>query len=735
MRSIDQYCCLTNGTLCFQTPTPPNLRTTTKQEIKKYFIDSFQRYTSLFWSVNKDQYFYIHPDRLRLPLVFYYGHTAAVYMNKMTIANLMNGNERINRTYDAMMETGVDEMSWDSVDTSRMGDKFQWPSMENVCEYREKIFNFVLKVIDRTPLQLPITKDSAWWSVLMGVEHENIHFETSSVLLRQMPIEYVSKPPLWNYGPFDYEKAKVENELVEIDGGNVKYGKSESYPTFGFDNEYGIVEEKITRFSVSKFKVTNEEFLEFMKDGGYENQKLWKDEGWKWKEYCKVTHPTFWVSDDTNKEFPYKFRLMFDEVDMPRNWPVEVNYHEANAFCRWKGEEYRMISESEHQLMRNEYEEDFLSDKSASNANVSLRYGSSTPVNLNEPNGKNIYDLFGNVWEWTEDHYNALPHSQKDHQMKFSSTNLYYDDFSTPCYDGRHNIILGSSWASIGSSVGSIFGRYMFRRHFFQHCGFRYAKSTRVSDELPYNGIKLISHYLSNLTSFSEDIDHLSKISRLTIQPSGNEQFRIEANPDVVHEILINEYWKMSSIVQESFKQIESIVGNVKDIDRELIMIVGCGGGKLCQTFSNSFQKVLGLDCYEQCINYSKLLVKHHEIRISISDLLKDKYDLKDNILILPNNLSTNNKNIKYQQLTWLPLELPISDIIIMTQLHRVHNPKAWLLRMNELSKKYVYFIVYGEKKESIGKLLEDSEQFKFKWNILLQVNSFTIYQWIKVEI
>ena len=36
----------------------------------------------------------------------------------------------------------------------------------------------------------------------MGFEHEHIHLETSSVLIRQLPIHMVSKPATWKYGPF-----------------------------------------------------------------------------------------------------------------------------------------------------------------------------------------------------------------------------------------------------------------------------------------------------------------------------------------------------------------------------------------------------------------------------------------------------------------------------------------------------------------------------------------------------
>lgn len=43
---------------------------------------------------------------------------------------------------------------------------------------------------------------------------------------------------------------------------------------------------------------------------------------------------------------------MFDVVEMPMDWPAEVNYHEAKAFCAWKGSDYRLPTEAEHHVMR-----------------------------------------------------------------------------------------------------------------------------------------------------------------------------------------------------------------------------------------------------------------------------------------------------------------------------------------------------------------------------------------------
>ena len=53
----------------------------------------------------------------------------------------------------------------------------------------------------------------------------------------------------------------------------------------------------------------------------------------------------------------------------------------------------------------------------------------------------------------------------------------WYDDFSTPTFDTRHNLIKGGSWISTGNEATRD-SRYAFRRHFFQHAGFRYVESS-----------------------------------------------------------------------------------------------------------------------------------------------------------------------------------------------------------------------------------------------------------------
>ncbi len=95
--------------------------------------------------------------------------------------------------------------------------------------------------------------------------------------------------------------------------------------------------------------------------------------------------------------------------------------------------------------------------------NFQLAYGSQSPVTELPPSEKGFYDTMGNAWEWAEDHFSAFA-GFKVHP--------FYEDFSSPCFAGKHQLILGGSFISTGQ-LASKHARYQFRPHFFQHATFR----------------------------------------------------------------------------------------------------------------------------------------------------------------------------------------------------------------------------------------------------------------------
>ncbi|MEQ1742020.1 MAG: SUMF1/EgtB/PvdO family nonheme iron enzyme, partial [Candidatus Nitrotoga sp.] len=194
-------------------------------------------------------------------------------------------------------------------------------------------------------------------------------------------------------------------------------------------------------FKASKYLVSNAEFLEFVEDGGYGNKGLWSEEGWDWVAFRKSQYPVYWVQENGG----FKYRSMLDIIDMPWDWPVDINYLEAKAFCNWKSEKtnkhIRMPTEAEWYKLRALIDTDqpYL-NKSSGNINLE-GWMSACPVTQNEfPGG--FYDIIGNVWQWTE--------TQIDGFEGFE-VHPAYDDFSTPTFDGKHNIFKGGCWISTGN--------------------------------------------------------------------------------------------------------------------------------------------------------------------------------------------------------------------------------------------------------------------------------------------
>lgn len=456
-----------------------------RAQLKAYFNTTFSTYERLFDIIRDDQAYYLRPEPLRHPLIFYFAHTATFFINKLLLARIVS--ERINPNFESLFAVGVDEMSWDDLNEAH----YDWPSVDAVRKYRDQVRAQVNTVIDTMPITLPIAQHHPAWAILMGIEHERIHLETSSVIIRMLPLEQVQQSPLW--APCaDAGNAPWNNPLQPVMGQNVRLGKPGADQTYGWDNEFGELEVHVPSFKASQYLITNEEYLSFVQAGGYQQEKYWTEEGQAWLAYTKAMLPRFWH----HRDGVYYQRNLTEEIPLPLAWPVEVNYLEAKAYCAWYGEQngrnVRLPTEAEWMVLRNLVPADQPTwDTAPGNINLEY-YASACPVNWFgvQIGEMTFYDIVGNVWQWTESPIDAYPGF---------SVHPLYDDFSTPTFDGRHNLIKGGSWISTGNEALK-HSRYAFRRHFFQHAGFRIVEST--ADKLPgvqvnvYETDALVSQYL-----------------------------------------------------------------------------------------------------------------------------------------------------------------------------------------------------------------------------------------------
>ncbi|MDN5874378.1 MAG: 5-histidylcysteine sulfoxide synthase, partial [Sinobacteraceae bacterium] len=453
-----------------------------REGLKAYFLETFDCYESLFTTLACDAAWFERPIPLRHPLIFYYGHTATFFVNKLLLTRLID--TRIDAQMESTFAVGVDEMSWDDLDENH----YNWPTVAQVQAYRDQVRAMVCEVIDTAPLTLPIDWNNPWWAIIMGVEHERIHLETSSVLIRQQRLDYVRERDGWE--SCTRAGAAPENTLVEVPAGHTALGKAFSAPRYGWDNEYGRHEAEVGAFKTSRMLVSNGEFLEFMQAGGYANDTWWDEEGRNWKAFAEATHPTFWVADTNAPEPDWRLRLMTHEMPMPWNWPVEVNNLEARAFCRWKAEQtghpVRLPSEDEwHRILAHSGWQ--LPTNGPVDANLHLEHWKSACPVDHFRHGP-FCDVVGNVWQWT-----ATP----TYPFEGFETHPIYDDFTTPTFDAQHDIIKGGSWIACGNEAEPE-SRYAFRRHFFQHAGFRYvvAETDPVAPSSRYETDSSVSEYI-----------------------------------------------------------------------------------------------------------------------------------------------------------------------------------------------------------------------------------------------
>ena len=455
-------------------------------------------------------------------------------------------------------------MSWDDLNEEH----YDWPSVEEVKSYRQEVRIIINQVISETPLSLPIDWKNSWWTIIMGIEHAQIHLETSSVLIRQHELEYVQPSKAWRASKKTGDAP--QNELVSIPAGKVELGKNFEDPIYGWDNEYGEHEADVDAFQASKYLVSNKEYLAFVEASGYQEDSHWTKEGLEWRNFAQASYPTFWQ----NSVKGWKLRLMTEIVDMPWDWPAEVNFHESKAFCNWyaihTGQSVRLPTEDEWHRLYEVAGIDEIRLAVQSPANIHLDHtASSCPVNIHA-HGE-LFDVIGNVWQWTE---------TPIYPFNGFKVHPYYDDFTMPTFDGQHNLFKGGSWISSGNESRSS-SRYAFRKHFFQHAGFRYVVAGEAI-------LPTVSNYESD-----------KMLSEYAEFHFGDTYYDVQNFPKALAEIAIEAMG-------------DKPMGKALD--------VGCAVGRARFELARKFDHVTGIDFSARLINLGVQLADQGFIRYSIAD-------------------------------------------------------------------------------------------------------------------
>ncbi|TYC61190.1 5-histidylcysteine sulfoxide synthase [Zoogloea oleivorans] len=651
----------------------PNLATCTRESVLAAFDNCWTLTEVLFAGLQGEEAFFRPPyHHLRHPMLFYYCHPAALYINKLRVAGLIDNP--LNPYFERIFETGVDEMRWDDMSKNEM----LWPSFGEAHSYRQQVYITVRQLIETHPDladgHAPITQSHPLWALFMGFDHERIHLETSSVLIRELPLELVGRPAAW---PALHPSAQTgasaafppragqdypQTRLLDISASQVKIGKPANWPSFGWDNEYGERRASVQGFRVDNQLVSNGAFLEFIQSGGYLEQQWWSEAGWEWRGFRNSKWPCFWVPEGPAGLHQYRLRTLFETIAMPWNWPAEVNAHEAAAFCAWRsardGVPCRLPTEAEHHALRDAawadtnppFHVDGATLGRESGWNSQLAHGSPWPVDAGRPSLAGAHDVFGNLWQWHGDDFNPLPGS-KVHPL--------YDDFSTPCYDGQHQMILGGSWISCGDEAG-VWARFHFRPHFYQHAGFRVVQAAHDGGVVKLNAADAGRQVYED-EKMVDDYMLLHHGEPQTQMPWPGGPQRTTAFPQRCADWLLDGAKSWST-------------GTARALD------IGCAVGGSSFELARGYGEVLGVDLSRAFIDAANVLQKDGTRPF----FRRDEGDLGQTITArIDPSIARSRVSFRQADACSLPAELVDFDAVLMANLLcRLPSPKSLLGRL-----------------------------------------------------
>ncbi len=428
-------------------------------ELVEQLTSARQRTDDLFAIVRPDS-LYERPIPERHRIVFYIGHLEAFDWN--LLHDQVLGLKSFHPEFDRLFAFGIDPVGG-GLPTDQPS---QWPSIEAVQEYVRKI-RFLLdeKLQDALSNSNSPGRDGFPLETLLNVaiEHRLMHAETLAYMLHQLPLD--RKLP--QKEPSNPVTDPIEHRSIEIPAGPVTLGLPRAARAFGWDNEYESHTVDVPAFAIDRYKVTNQQYLEFATAGGYENRNLWTADDWSWRSQQGISHPAFWKREGDR----WLHRTMFNDVPLPLDWPVYVSQAEAKAYAQWVGKS--LPTEAEWQ--RAAYSTPDGGERSYpwGNEPPSSKFGNfdfarwnPVPVNAH-PAGQSAFGLqgiLGNGWEWTSTEFGPFPGFEPF---------PFYRGYSADFFDGKHFVMKGASARTAACMLRPTF-RNWFQAHYqFIYTGFR----------------------------------------------------------------------------------------------------------------------------------------------------------------------------------------------------------------------------------------------------------------------
>ena len=311
------------------------------------------------------------------------------------------------------------------------------PTLQQIMDYRAHVDAAMMSLIESQGSNPDITA-----RLVLGVNHEQQHQELFLTDIKHVlscnPLRPAYDPRL----PSSPTAAPADHAFIAGASGIQQVGASGN--GFAFDNETPRHAALLHEHRIGNRLVTNGEYLEFVRDRGYEKPDLWLSDGWATINEQGWRQPLYW-SEDLESEF-----TLGGQRDIDLHAPVcHVSYYEADAYARWAGA--RLPTEFEWEI-------------AASNKPLD---GNLLESGYLHPVAGDHEQFFGDVWEWTSSAYAPYPGfvplegSLGEYNGKFMCNQM---------------TVRGGSCATAQSHIRASYRSFFYPDARWQFLGFRLAK-------------------------------------------------------------------------------------------------------------------------------------------------------------------------------------------------------------------------------------------------------------------
>jgi ergothioneine biosynthesis protein EgtB len=251
------------------------------------------------------------------------------------------------------------------------------PTVAEILRYRRHVDEHMLGWLERLEDDPACTLTPL---IELGLNHEQQHQE---LLVTDIKFILFQEPLFPAYSRETLPRAEPPGAVGwhTFEGGTARVGHEGG--GFGYDNEGPAHDVLLRPFQLADRVVTNTEYLEFMRDGGYERPELWLADGWDLRQAQGWQAPLYWLSRDGMHVLHTLYGLHEPDPHAP---VTHVSYYEADAYARWAG--MRMPTEFEWE-------------------HAARRLGAAGQA----PNHEILHPvgIQGSVWEWTRSPYAPYP--------------------------------------------------------------------------------------------------------------------------------------------------------------------------------------------------------------------------------------------------------------------------------------------------------------------------------------